>query len=203
MHKTTLRKHLRFLAAEDQDVASALQLVGFPEPRPVRDEFETLVRIVIGQQISKEAAASIFLRFQSLVKYISPEIVSRFSIDELSSAGLSARKADYIRSLAQNAEAGTIDFPGMRRLADHQVISMIESQYGFGRWSAEIFLMFALNRKDVFAADDLALRQSLSRLKKRRQPFTASQARKAVEHWSPYRTAGSILLWHYYRGAPQ
>ena len=199
----TLRKHLGLLALQDPSVSDALDLVGFPKPRPVRGEFETLVRIVIGQQISTEAAKSIFLKFQSLAPDLKPKSIAKMNTKKLRSAGLSARKAEYIQNLANNVESGELDFDSMRSLPDHEVISVIESQYGFGKWSAEIFLMFALNRKDVFAADDLALRQSLSRLKKRKVPYSVTEARKAVAHWAPYRTAGSIFLWHYYRGAPQ
>jgi DNA-3-methyladenine glycosylase II len=87
-------------------------------------------------------------------------------------------------------------------MEDAAVIDMITSLKGFGVWSAEIYLMFSLQRSDVFPAGDLALRIALQKLKGLDQPLGEKQAREVVASWAPYRSAGSLFLWHYYRGAP-
>jgi DNA-3-methyladenine glycosylase II len=85
---------------------------------------------------------------------------------------------------------------------DATAIQAITALRGFGRWSAEIYLMFSLKRADIFPADDLALRVALGRLKGLEQRPTPGQARALVEHWAPWRSVGALFLWHYYRGAP-
>ena len=85
---------------------------------------------------------------------------------------------------------------------DQSVIKAITALRGFGAWSAEIYLMFSLQRSDIFPAGELALRIALQKLKGLQQPLSEKQARELVESWSPYRSAGSLFLWHYYRGAP-
>lgn len=90
----------------------------------------------------------------------------------------------------------------MREQTDDEVISAITALRGFGLWSAEIYLMFSLRRRDVFPAGDLALRSSLGILKDLEGKLTPKQAREPVEHWSPWHSVGSLFLWHYHRGAP-
>ncbi|MEQ8350750.1 MAG: hypothetical protein RH862_04655 [Leptospiraceae bacterium] len=203
MQRSTLRKHINLLGRIDSDIAQALEEYGYPATRPMRQGFEALFRIVISQQISKEAATSVFQKAQALLQTIEAETVQSVDSQELRNAGLSTRKVEYVKGIAEACLQGELDFERMKYLSDKEIIELIQAQRGLGRWSAEIFLMFSLNRKDVFAADDLALRHALTRLKRKRKPLSVSQARKAVEHWAPYRTAGSIFLWHYYRGSPQ
>jgi DNA-3-methyladenine glycosylase II len=85
---------------------------------------------------------------------------------------------------------------------DAQAIRSITALRGFGDWSAEIYLMFSLQRSDIFPANDLALQIALQRLKGLEQRPDEKQTRSLIEHWSPWRSAGSLFLWHYYRGAP-
>jgi DNA-3-methyladenine glycosylase II len=120
----------------------------------------------------------------------------------LRAAGLSARKVEYAQGLAHAVVNGEFDPDGLVAMDDESAIAEITALRGFGRWSAEIYLMFSLSRKDLFPADDLALQVALGRLKGLDSKPTARQARELTAHWAPYRTAGSLFLWHYYRGAP-
>ncbi|MCB1140561.1 MAG: DNA-3-methyladenine glycosylase 2 family protein [Leptospiraceae bacterium] len=203
MTRSTLIKHLKTLALKDTDLARGLEEYGFPEPRPIREGFEALFRIIVSQQISKEAAASIWSRVDATLEGIRPDAVLRIPPDRLRAAGMSARKVEYAKSLAQAVQSGDLDFQKLKKAPEEDVLAAISGIRGLGRWSAEIFMMFGQGRTDVFAADDLALRIALSRLKRKRKQFSATEARKAVLHWSPHRTAGCLFLWHYYRGAPQ
>lgn len=90
----------------------------------------------------------------------------------------------------------------MPRLDDREAIAAITGIRGFGLWSAEVYLMFSLRRGDVFPAGDLALRIALQKLKRIDSPLSEKQARELAADWAPYRSAGSLFLWHYYRGAP-
>ena len=110
--------------------------------------------------------------------------------------GMSERKAEYAKGVAKAFCNGSIDPDSLARMDDEAVIASITALRGFGRWSAEIYLMFSLQRPDVFAADDLILRSSLQKLKGIQSKITANQARELVEPWQPYRSAGSLFLWH-------
>ena len=117
-------------------------------------------------------------------------------------AGLSSRKVEYVEGLARAMEEGRFDPSRLEQMDDQSAIKAITSLRGFGPWSAEIYLMFSLRRSDIFPAGDLALRIALQRLKRIETPLNEKQSRELVAPWSPYRSAGSLFLWHYYRGAP-
>ena len=203
MTSRELKNNLDSLRALDADLDRALDQYGYPEPRPVRQGFDALLRIIVSQQISEEAATSIFKKVETEIGSIDPRALESASDEALRNCGMSARKVEYARNLARSVLSGDLDFGKMKRWSDEEVVKKIQSLRGLGRWSAEIFLMFGLGRKDIFAADDLALRVALSKLKRKRKQMTPDQCRKAAQHWSPHRTSGCIFLWHYYRGAPQ
>ena len=120
----------------------------------------------------------------------------------LGEAGLSRRKAEYATGLARTILDGRFDPATLAGLGDNEAIAAICTLHGFGRWSAEIYVMFSLQRPDVFPADDLALQRALQNLKGWSKRPAAAEAREAVVHWSPWRTVGSLFLWHLYRAAP-
>ncbi|GAB4349774.1 MAG: DNA-3-methyladenine glycosylase [Gammaproteobacteria bacterium] len=190
------------LAEADRDIARAVKQMGLPEPRLRPAGFETLFAVIVSQQISTEAARAIRERVVALMGEVTPQALLRVKPDALRQAGMSFRKIDYARGLAQAIVDGELDLDGMKKRSDAEVIEAITALRGFGAWSAEIYLMFSLRRRDVFPAGDLALRSALARLKGIEEKVTERQARELVEHWSPWRSVGSLFLWHYYRGAP-
>ena len=200
--KKTLRAQLRKLAAVDQHVAVGLELVGYPEPRIRPQGVETLMSIVAGQQISTEAAAAVMSRVRDLLPEMSAKAILSLPRGALREAGFSNRKVEYATGLAQAIVSGELQIDTFDTLPDETVLEQITALRGFGRWSAEIYLMFSLQRDDVFPADDLALQVALQKLKRMRERPTPKKARAKIAHWSPYRSAGSLFLWHYYRGAP-
>lgn len=208
MHAMRDRKSLRTalddLAARDPDVSAGLSLVGYPEPRLKEHGFAPLVDAIVSQQISKEAAAAINARVSALMPDgVSAEAMSRLSDDALRKAGLSARKVEYCKGVADAVLSGELPLARLPEMPDDEVIDAIVRLRGFGRWSAEVYAMFALGREDIFPADDLALQEALRRLKRLDERPRGKAARVLVEAWTPYRSAGSVFLWHYYRGAPQ
>ncbi len=200
--KRRLRRHLDALALADNDVSLALEHVGYPEPRLREHGFEPFLSIIVSQQISTAAAHSIWNRLCAVLPEVSAEQVARAKPEVLRGAGLSGRKVEYAQGLAAAILNGEFRPDSLPDMADDEAVEHIVQLRGFGRWSAEIYLMFSLQRPDIFAADDLALQVALQRLKQLPEKPSARQARQLVEHWAPRRSAGCLFLWHYYRGAP-
>ncbi|HCR98275.1 MULTISPECIES: DNA-3-methyladenine glycosylase family protein [Halomonas] len=199
MTPDTIEKALKALAKADQDIARALPLVGAPSPRVRNKGFATFFSTIVSQQLSTEAARAIMSRVNTLLPELHAQAVLDTQGQALRDAGLSWRKIEYAKGLAEAELAGTFSADGLEHLGDEEVIATITQLRGFGRWSAEIYLMFSLKRPDIFPADDLALRVALGRLKGLDDKPTPKQARQLVEPW---RSVGSLFLWHYYRGEP-
>jgi DNA-3-methyladenine glycosylase II len=200
------KQHIAIALAElariDSDVARALESVGLPEPRIRPQGFETLLSTIVSQQISTQAAKAIMGRVRILLPEPSAAAILALEDKTLREAGLSFRKIEYAKGLAQAVESGRLNIAALAAASNEEAIETIMSLRGFGRWSAEIYLIFSLQKEDVFPADDLALQVALGRLKNLDQKPTPKQASILIEHWSPWRSAGSLFLWHYYRGAP-
>lgn len=193
---------MQALAEADPDIARALPQVGAPSPRERDRGFATFFSTIVSQQISTEAARAIMGRVNTLLPELHAKAIIDIEGQALRDAGLSWRKVEYAKGLAEAELAGTFSADGLEHLSDEEVIAAITALRGFGRWSAEIYLMFSLKRPDVFPADDLALRVALGRLKGLDDKPTPAKARQMVAHWAPWRSVGSLFLWHYYRGEP-
>jgi DNA-3-methyladenine glycosylase II len=202
MPHNALENALQALAEQDADIARALPQVGSPTPRQRDKGFATLFTTIVSQQISIDAARAIMGRVNERLPTLNASAVSAIDGQALRDAGLSWRKVEYAKGLAEAELAGTFNADALEELNDDDAIAAITALRGFGRWSAEIYLMFSLGRSDIFPADDLALRVALGRLKGLDDKPTPGQARRMVEHWTPQRSAGALFLWHYYRGAP-
>ncbi|UCH74405.1 MAG: DNA-3-methyladenine glycosylase 2 family protein [Rhodospirillales bacterium] len=194
----TLGEGLVALAATDPDVARALDEAGPPALRRNRAGFETLLRAIVSQQISKAAAATVWERLERATRGIAPESVLALDEDALRAAGLSHRKAGYVRGLAESVMTGAIDLDGLARRPDAEVVAELVRLRGIGRWSAEIYLLFALGRPDAFPADDLALMIGAQRLKRLAARPDRGGLSEIAEAWRPWRGPAALLLWHYY-----
>jgi DNA-3-methyladenine glycosylase II len=202
LHQQKIIEHLNRIADVDGDLGAALQKIGYPAPRIRPVGFETFLDIIVGQQISTEAARAIMQRLRDLLPEMHAEALLALSLEELRAAGLSNRKAEYAQGLAYAIVGGYLNVKALAAMDDRAAIQAITALRGFGEWSAEIYLMFALQRQDIFPANDLALQAALQKLKGLAQRPGDKQSRQIIEHWSPWRSAGSLFLWHYYRGAP-
>jgi DNA-3-methyladenine glycosylase II len=190
------------LAALDADVAGALQRIGYPSPRQREPGFATLLRIMVAQQLSTRSAAAIWARVeQACLPLVTAE--SFLALDETAfrTIGFSRQKMAYGRALAEAVASGALDLEALATLPEEEALAAIAALRGFGRWSAEIYLLFALGRADIFPADDLGLQIGMQRLK----GLDARPKRKAMESlaepWRPLRGCGAIFLWHYYGSA--
>ena len=202
MDQRHINRALNALAKRDDDVREALTAYGKPKPRIRPEGFETFVNTVVAQQISTRAANAIMGRVRKRLPRLTPRTLMKVSDEDLRAAGLSFRKIEYLRGLAEADLSGQLGIKKLGELSDEEAIERIVQLRGFGRWSAEIYLMFSLGRRDIFPTDDLALQVALGRLKGLDKRPTAKEARALTESWAPYRSAASLFLWHYYQGQP-
>jgi DNA-3-methyladenine glycosylase II len=203
MVRTTnsIREHVEALAGREPAFAKVVEKHGIPEPRSSKRGAETLLRTIVGQQVSVAAARSMWAKLEAA--FGSPPDLQRLleaSDEELRAAGMSRQKSGYIRSLAELVLSGELD---LERLPedDEEAIALLTKIKGIGRWSAEIYLLFAEGRADVFPAGDLAVLIEIGRLMGMADKPSEKQLRELAEAWRPYRGAAAVLAWHSYNSA--
>lgn len=193
-----LRGSLDALARIEPAFADGLARAGYPEPR-IRDRgYQTLLRTIIGQQVSVAAAASIWGKLEQAVGAgLSPEAVAAAPEEALRAAGLSRQKISYARSLAGEVAQGGIDLGALPE-DDEDAIAALVRIKGIGRWSAEIYLLFAEGRADIWPAGDLAVQIEVGRLLGLEARPGERETRALAERWSPHRGAAAVFAWHHY-----
>ncbi len=202
MDEKIIKQGLDAIALVDKDVAKALPVFGYPPPRIRPVGIETFFSIVVGQQLSTHAAAAIMLRANELLPEITAQAILTKTDEELRGVGLSKQKVIYVKGMAEAILNKQFDPDALSELDDTSAIQTITALKGFGSWSAEIYCMFSLQRQDIFPSGDLALLIALQTLKGLDDKPTPKAAQAIIQHWSPWRSVGSLFLWHYYHGAP-
>ena len=194
----TLHESLEALAAAEPAFAAVLEQHGRPEPRISPPGAVTLLRTIVGQQVSVAAARSMWAKLEAA--YGSPPdlaAILRATDEEMRAAGLSRQKAGYARSLAQLVLSGELDLDALPA-DDEEAIALLTRIKGIGRWSAEIYLLFAEGRTDVWPAGDLAVQIEIGKLLGLKEKPTEKQLRELAEDWRPHRGAVAVLAWHSY-----
>jgi len=193
-----IRDGLDALAAIEPGLARALDRAGYPEPRIRPPGYATLLRTIVGQQVSVAAASSMWRKLEvQLGEDTSPERLLASSFDELRACGLSRQKQGYARSLCELVTSGELDLHALP--ADDEVaIAQLVRIKGVGRWSAEIYLLFAEGRPDVWPAGDLAVQAGLHKLLALAERPSEKLTRALAEPWRPHRGAAAIFTWHCY-----
>jgi DNA-3-methyladenine glycosylase II len=194
-----LRDHLDALGKIEPAFARAIKVAGYPEPR-IRDRgYVTLLRTIVGQQISFKAADSVWLKIVAAVGDIeTPTALMALADEDLRGAGLSRQKIGYCRSLAELVAGGTLDLHNLP-VDDEEAIAALTMIKGIGRWSAEIYLLFAEGRPDIWPAGDLAVQEDVGRLLGHDVRPGEKLVRDVAESWRPYRGAAAIFAWHHYK----
>jgi DNA-3-methyladenine glycosylase II len=159
------------------------------------DAFQTLARSIVGQQISVQAAQTVWNRLAAAVPQLAPGPVAAAGDDVLRGCGLSARKVLYLRELATHFADGRIDTRRWARASDDQLIAELTALRGIGRWTAEMFLIFHLTRPDVLPLADLGLQRAMSRHYNRGRPIGTERMRRVAACWQPWRTVATWYLW--------
>jgi DNA-3-methyladenine glycosylase II len=199
--KESIRTAVEALAGREPAFAGVVEKHGVPEPRNSERGTQTLLRTIVGQQVSVAAARSMWAKLEAAFGF--PPDLHRLlnaTDEELRAAGMSRQKAGYIRSLAELVLSGELDLEKLPE-EDEEAIALLTKIKGIGRWSAEIYLLFAEGRADVFPAGDLAVLIEIGRLMGLDAKPSEKQLREMAEAWRPYRGAAAVLAWHSYNSA--
>jgi DNA-3-methyladenine glycosylase II len=193
-----LREGLDAIAAREPAIARALMVCGYPEPRIRERGYATLLRTIVGQQVSVAAAASVWAKLETLLgPGIPADKLLAADFDALRACGLSRQKQGYARSLCELVTSGALDLDKLPA-DDEAAIAELAHIKGIGRWSAEIYLLFAEGRPDIWPAGDLAVQAGLHKLLGLDARPSEKLTRNLAETWRPHRGAAAIFTWHCY-----
>jgi DNA-3-methyladenine glycosylase II len=189
----------RHLTRRDRVMKKLIPQFGEARLHSRGDAFTTLARSIVGQQISVKAAQSVWERFAALTPgaptRVQPAAVLALSSEALRSAGLSARKVEYLRDLATHFETGAVHVRQWQQMDDEQIIDELVAIRGIGRWTAEMFLIFHLMRPNVLPLDDIGLLKGISVNYFSGEPVSRAEAREVGEAWTPFRSVATWYLW--------
>ena len=190
----------RVLMRRDPVLGAAIKAIGpcLMADRQRKDHLSALVGSIVSQQLSTKAAATIFGRFLALFpdgESLSAAAITSLDDQALRGVGLSGQKVRYLRDLSERIIDGRLRLDEIESLDDEAVITRLTAVKGFGRWTAEMFLMFRLHRPDVLPVDDLGIVNAVQRLYKLRKRPDAKKLNKIGEAWRPYRSVASWYLW--------
>lgn len=193
-----IREGLDHVAAREPLIRAAIERAGYPEPRIRATGYVTLLRTIVGQQVSVAAAASVWNKLAALLgDDIPPEALLAADFDDLRACGFSRQKQGYARSLCELVVSGDLELDALPA-DDEAAIAELTRIKGIGRWSAEIYLLFAEGRPDIWPAGDLAVQAGLAKLLGMGERPDEKAARALAEPWRPHRGAAAIFTWHCY-----
>jgi DNA-3-methyladenine glycosylase II len=196
-----LRVSLDALAAAEPAFAAAIARVGHPAPRISERGYATLLRTIVGQQVSVASAAAVWRKMEAILGDPSdPHVVAAAGDETLRTCGLSRQKSGYARSLADEVTSGRLDLANLHA-DDEEAIAQLVRVKGIGRWSAEIYLLFAEGRTDIWPAGDLAVQIEIGRILGHEVRPSEKLTRELAEPWRPHRGALAIFTWHHYGAA--
>lgn len=193
-----IKAALAELVSRDPSLAKARDVAGILPDRRQKPNLQTLMKLIVGQQISVAAAAAIWARMLDGIKPFSAKRFLELDDESLRQMGLSRSKVAYCRNLAEAVRSRKLTIGRFPEMSNDEIVGQLVAIRGIGTWTAEVFLLFAMQRDDVFPADDLALQvavQDLYSLEKRPSRRVVLQH---AEGWRPHRGAAARLLWRYY-----
>ncbi len=197
MNLEQLKTSLDALARIEPAFERTLARIGYPGSRERERGHQTLVQAIISQQVSIKAAAAILAKVEAATGGIrNPENIVRTSDEALRAAGLSRQKVAYLRSLSEDVLSGRLNFDALPE-DDEEAIAALVHVKGIGRWTAEVYLLFAEGRSDVFPAGDLAVQIEIGRILGLEARPTEKEVRALAEPWRPHRGAAAIFAWHH------
>lgn len=188
---------LHQLAERDKDFATAITLYGPPPDRTMPQGFTSLIRIIIGQQISRHAATAVWQKLVT-AKLDHATHITDAGVDALKANGLSQQKAEYIHGIASQVTSGALDFDHLANKSGDEVASILTSLRGVGDWTADNYRLFALLDMDAWPYNDLALQEGVKILKSLDSRPDAKAMQIMAMDWQPFRGAAALMLWHIY-----
>lgn len=194
----SLARACKALAGVDPDLARLHKLYGPPPLWARRPGFEALVRIILEQQVSLDAARTMFLRVTNHLGGITPQTIAAVGIDGLRALGLTRQKAAYCHGLAERIRSGALDLRAVTRAPEAEGRALLLAVPGLGPWSVDIYFIMALRRPDVWPQGDLALAIVLAQVKRLRSRPDAARQQRIAGAWAPWRAVAARMLWQHY-----
>ncbi len=188
------QKEIEYLKSKDKKLCVAIDRIGIIEREIIPDTFIALISSVVGQQISSKAADTVWNRLIELVGSISPESLDKTDIAKIQACGMSLRKAGYIKGIAEAAISGEVDFDMLHTMTDEEIIKKLSSLHGVGELTAEMLLIFSLNRLNVVSFKDLAIRRGMMKLYGLKE-LPIDKFERYRKRYSPYGSVASLYLW--------
>lgn len=200
MHFEYGKKEISYLKSKDAKLAEVIDTLGFVEREIDTDLFSAVVHHIIGQQISTKAQATIWQRMQDALGQVNAETILSAGVSNLQALGISFRKAEYITDFARKVHTGEFDIEAVSQMSDTDAISALSSLKGIGVWTAEMILLFCMQRPDIFSYDDLAIQRGLRMIYHHRR-IDRKLFEKYRRRFSPYCSVASLYLWAVSGGA--
>lgn len=191
---------VKYLTKKDKRLGEAIAKIGHIERMTEPDLFASLVNSIVGQQISTSAFHTVWGRLVDLTGEVTPENVSKCSREELQRLGLSFRKVDYIQDAARKVLSGEFDLEGLRELPDEEVYRQLCSLKGVGRWTAEMLMLFSMQRQDILSFQDFGIQKGMRMLYHHKE-ITKERFERYRKRYSPYGSVASLYLWAIAGGA--
>ena len=193
-------KETEYLKKKDKVLGEVIEKIGHIEREVDSDLFSSVIHHIIGQQISTKAQETIWRRMKEQFGEVTAESISAADIPKLQSFGMTFRKAEYIKDFAEKVQSGAFDLEEISRLPDKEAIKMLTNLKGIGVWTAEMILLFCLQRPDIFSFDDLAIQRGL-RMVYHHRKIDRKLFEKYRRRFSPYCSVASLYLWAVAGGA--
>lgn len=190
------------VAAGDAELAGVIRAHGYPPMWNRPNSFETLVHIILEQQVSLASALAALNKLREKVGEVTPEAALALSDEEWKACYFSRQKMAYVKYLAVELMSGELYLFTLEALPDEEVRARLTSLKGIGNWTVDVYLIFVLQRADIFPLGDLAAVNALKRLKGFARETHRDELLPVIERWRPYRTIATMLLWHFYLSSP-
>lgn len=194
------RREIEYLKAKDAALGKAIDEIGPVQREVIPDLFMALINAIIGQQISTKAQETVWARFQAMFAPVTPQHIHHTPAETLQSCGISMRKATYIKEIAGSIVGGSLDLAQLHTLPDDEVCARLSQIKGVGYWTAEMLMIFSMQRMDVLSWGDLAILRGLRMLHRHRK-ITPQLFARYKKRYSPYATVASLYLWQISQGA--
>jgi DNA-3-methyladenine glycosylase II len=191
------------LASSDPELQKIIDTHGYPPFWSRPNSFESLAHIILEQQVSLASALSALNKLKERVQELTPARILLLTDEEMRASYVSRQKSSYIRYLAEALLSGQLKLDELPHLPDDAVRAQLVALKGIGDWTADVYLMFALQRADIFPIGDLAAVNAMKRVKQLPAESTQEEMLKLTTRWRPYRTLAAMLLWHYYLSSPK
>jgi DNA-3-methyladenine glycosylase II len=198
LHNESLAKTVLHLTKKDRDLSSIYKSDGVPPLWARRPGFVTLLKIILEQQVSLASAKAVYKRVGNSIIPFTPEHIEELGVNYLRSLGVTRQKSSYIINIAKANNNGDLDFKSLNKLDDESVKESLMRIKGIGSWTANIYLLMALQRPDIWPFGDIALEKTVRKLKEMRRNSSSERIEKVAAQWQPFRSVAARMLWHHY-----